>query len=183
MKRQFSGFSDGFNPETFGRDGFEGLVIASPDTMAAYYFTELGFETTVSDASPIIREVFPKEGLKFATFNDLDRVATAAGMSVYMSEADQKETLPNSEFSPEMRNFDSEPNDYLMHANVRAALEAEGFFGFKGYVTVGIDIVDATIFWDPDSFTVSEPVPLIVENEDFPEDVEIDFEAMAAHKP
>jgi hypothetical protein len=182
MERQFAGFSQSFNPETFGRTGFEGLVIASPDTFAAYYYTELGFETGFQDdAPPSIREVFPREGLNYATSEDVDRAAANAGHSVFMSETDQKETLPNSAFSPEMRNFDSEANHYLLDPKVRSALEEAGFFGYKGYVTVGIDVIDATILWDADSFTLSDPVPLIVSNENFPY-VEIDFSAMTAKK-
>ncbi|NTF17035.1 hypothetical protein G6L37_01155 [Agrobacterium rubi] len=183
MSRLFAGFSSHFEEASFNRGGFDGLIVAAPDEMAAEYFTETGFDTVDHDRAPDIREVLPIEGLNYATYEDLDSAAASIGIAVFMSESDQQVMFPNAAFSPGMRNFDSEPNELLEIEAVRNALHQKGFDAFRGYVTVGIDVIDATILWQPGSFSLSDPVPLITEDEVFPSEVKIDFDALAAATP
>lgn len=180
MTRQFAGFSSAFEQESFNQGGFDGLIVSSPDAMAAYYFTEAGFDTVDPDKTPDIREVIPAQDLKYATEDDLDTAAISVGISIYMSEDDQEKIFSNQAFKPLMRNFSTEPNELLEKAAVRQALENSGFDAFTGSVIVGIDGISATIFWKPDSFTLTDPVALIALDENDPSEVEIDFEALVA---
>jgi len=164
--------------EEFEKNGLAGhVLIAGPDLSDTHGFTELGYDTPDYDAPPIVYEVTPK-ATRYATREDLERLAEAAGVKMWLTKEEYLKCVHDADENEwkerDWPEDDVEPNQLLARPEVRAALEAEGFDAYRDFIVVSNTQPEVHIFWKEGTFELSGPVELEpAEDADGPYDVRI----------
>jgi hypothetical protein len=153
-----------------------GTFVCAEDLGDTYGFCELGYDRGDYERPPLVWEVKPMVD-RFISTEELIRVCREAHIQIFEDYDQYEEAVLNGYVGSEPGDSaflcmeEEELNTLLERPEIRAAAEAAGWHAAQDYVVVTNMQPLLTVFWEPGTFTLEGPLPIISDDPDIPQSV------------